>query len=237
MQAGLNAMSSANRRRVFSFVAGPYELTLVRAGEVEAVHRQTTDMVYKQHLVPVEGQTDVVTMGLPYLCPDNVDSIMNPILVMVQGLGDFFNLYRGKPVVRRGGVLIMSHPTPWEFHPVHHPSHIDFFEQVLADGTDLVGSRSATRSSTPKTSGTGTCTARATRTTACTRSTYGTGGARNGAPRKGDRGRRRPPSGSPPRIPASIDPAGRVGDGQRRRGAHPTITHLHNPPILMADVS
>ena len=32
----------------------------------------------------------------------------------------------------------MSHPTPWEFHPVHHPSYIDFFEQVLADTTDPV---------------------------------------------------------------------------------------------------
>ena len=33
-------------------------------------------------------------------------------------------------------MLIMSHPTPWEFHPVHHPSYIDFFEQVLAETTD-----------------------------------------------------------------------------------------------------
>ena len=32
----------------------------------------------------------------------------------------------------------MSHPTPWEFHPVHHPSYIDFFEQVLADTTDPI---------------------------------------------------------------------------------------------------
>jgi hypothetical protein len=61
---------------------------------------------------------------------------MNPILVMCLGLGYFFNLYRGKPLVREGGVLIMSHPTPWEFHPVHHPSYIDFFEQVLAETTD-----------------------------------------------------------------------------------------------------
>ncbi|MEZ5230302.1 MAG: lysophospholipid acyltransferase family protein [Acidimicrobiales bacterium] len=89
----------------------PYELTSVQAGEVEAVHRKTTEMVYKQHLVPVEGQTDIVTMGLPYLSPYNVNSIMNPILVAVQGLGYFFNLYRNKPVVREGGVLIMSHPT------------------------------------------------------------------------------------------------------------------------------
>ena len=32
----------------------------------------------------------------------------------------------------------MSHPTPWEFHPVHHPSYIDFFEQVLAETTDPI---------------------------------------------------------------------------------------------------
>ena len=35
----------------------------------------------------------------------------------------------------------MSHPTPWEFHPVHHPSYIDFFEQVLAETTDPMRSR------------------------------------------------------------------------------------------------
>jgi hypothetical protein len=113
-------------------------MTSVQAGEVEAVHEVTTENVYRQQLVPVEGQTDILTMGLPYICPYNVNSIMNPILVMCLGLGYFFNMYRGKPLVREGGVLIMSHPTPWEFHPVHHPSYIDFFEQVLAETTDPV---------------------------------------------------------------------------------------------------
>ena len=32
----------------------------------------------------------------------------------------------------------MSHPTPWSFHPVHHPSYVDFFEEVLAETTDPV---------------------------------------------------------------------------------------------------
>ena len=75
-------------------------------------------------------------MGIPYICPYNVNSIMNPILVMCTGLGYFFNLYRGMPLVREGGVVILTHPTPNEFHPVHHPSYIDFFEEVLADTTD-----------------------------------------------------------------------------------------------------
>jgi hypothetical protein len=125
-------------RSILHGIRSPYDLTSVQAGEVEAVHKQTTENVYRQQLVPVSGQTDVLTMGLPYICPYNVNSVMNPILVMCLGLGYFFNLYRGRPLVREGGVLIMSHPTPWEFHPVHHPSYIDFFDEVLADTTDPI---------------------------------------------------------------------------------------------------
>lgn len=136
MQAGLKPMPGKARRRAFQGWLAPYEMTSVQAGEVEAVHEVTTQHVWNQQIVPVEGQTDIMTMGLPYICPYNVNSVMNPILVMCLGLGYFFNMYRGKPLVREGGVLIMSHPTPWEFHPVHHPSYIDFFEQVLTETTD-----------------------------------------------------------------------------------------------------
>jgi hypothetical protein len=58
---------------------------------------------------------------------------MNPILAMCLGLGYFFNLYRGRPLVRRGGALIFTHPLRREFHPVHHPSYVDFYEEVLAE--------------------------------------------------------------------------------------------------------
>ena len=125
-------------RSIFQSIKSPHKMSSVQAGEVEAVHARTTEHVYRQQLVDVEGQTDVVIMGLPYICPYNVNSIMNPILVMCLGLGYFFNLYRGKPLVRPGGVVILSHPTPWAFNPVHHPSYIDFFEEVLADTTDPV---------------------------------------------------------------------------------------------------
>nr|MDP9005720.1 nickel-dependent lactate racemase [Actinomycetota bacterium] len=124
------------RRSIFQSVLAPHNLTGVNAGEVEAVHRLTTAKVVEQQVVHVEGQADVLTMGLPYISPYNVNSVMNPILVMCLGLGYFFNLYRRQPLVREGGVLIMSHPTRWEFHPVHHPSYIDFFEELLADTTD-----------------------------------------------------------------------------------------------------
>ncbi len=125
-------------RSVFQSIKAPYAMTGAHAGEVEAVHRATTDGVWRQQLVPVEGQTDVAIFGMPHICPYNVNSIMNPILVMCMGLGYLFNMYRGKPIVREGGVAILSHPTPWAFHPVHHPSYIDFFEEVLADTTDPI---------------------------------------------------------------------------------------------------
>ena len=136
MQQGLKRLSSPTRRKIFQNHRAPYGVTSVTAGAIEPVHERTLTHCFDQHLVEVEGQTDILTMGLPYICPYNVNSIMNPILVMCLGLGYFFNMYRGKPLVREGGVLIMTHPTPWEFHPVHHPSYIDFFEQVLADTTD-----------------------------------------------------------------------------------------------------
>ena len=126
------------KNQIFNSILAPHDMTSVQCGDIEQVHEITTAKVFEQQLVQVEGQTDILTMGLPYICPYNVNSIMNPILVACLGLGYFFNMYRGKPLVREGGVLIMSHPTPWSFHPVHHPSYIDFFEQVLSETTDPI---------------------------------------------------------------------------------------------------
>jgi hypothetical protein len=112
-------------------------MTSVQAGATDPVHAETMRNVYKQQLVPVEGQADVLLLGVPYLGPYNVNSIMNPLLVMNMLLGYLFNLYKGKPLVRRGGVLIGTHPVPEEFHQVHHPSYVDLWNEVLPETTDL----------------------------------------------------------------------------------------------------
>jgi len=137
-RAALQRTPVSAARQIFMSIKSPHAMTSVQAGEVEAVHDAALSHLHAQQIVPVEGQADVLTMGLPYICPYNVNSIMNPILVACLGLGYFFNLYRGRPLVRQGGVAILSHPTQWAFHPVHHPSYIDFFEQVLAETTDPV---------------------------------------------------------------------------------------------------
>ncbi len=125
-------------RKIFHGIEGPHQMTSVQAGDTDKVHQITLEWVHKQQLVEVQGQTDILTLGIPYVCPYNPDGIMNPVLVMCMGLGYLFNMYRNKPLVREGGVIIMTHPTYREFHPVHHPSYIDFFEQVLLDTTDPV---------------------------------------------------------------------------------------------------
>jgi lactate racemase len=136
VKKSLDRTPSRIARKIFHNIEAPHQMTSVQCGEVGAVHKVTTEHVYRQQLVEVHGQTDILTMGIPYISPYNVHSILNPILVMCMGLGYYFNLYRGKPLVREGGVIIMTHPTPREFHPVHHPSYIDFFEQVLTETTD-----------------------------------------------------------------------------------------------------
>jgi len=124
------------RREFFRRISADYGVTSIQAGETEAVHERTLANVHRQQLVEVDGQADIMVVGLPYVGPYNVNSILNPILVQCMGLGYFFNLYRNKPVVRQGGVMILFHPTPWEFHQVHHPSYVDFFDEVLAETTD-----------------------------------------------------------------------------------------------------
>jgi D-beta-D-heptose 7-phosphate kinase/D-beta-D-heptose 1-phosphate adenosyltransferase len=49
--------------------------------------------------VPVEGQSDIVIFGMPYISPYNVNSILNPLLVQVMACGYLHNLNRGVPLL------------------------------------------------------------------------------------------------------------------------------------------
>jgi hypothetical protein len=124
------------RHQVWMRMRSSHGITGVNAGATDPVHERTLARLYEQQLTEVDGQSDIMVIGLPYLGPYNVNSIMNPILVHCLGLGYVFNMYRNKPVVRQGGVMIMFHPVPWEFHQIHHPSYVDFFDEVLAETTD-----------------------------------------------------------------------------------------------------
>src|SRR5215204_6281199 len=57
MKAGLDRLPMKARRKIFNSWQAPYGITSVQAGEVEAVHEVTTENVFKQQLVEVQGQT------------------------------------------------------------------------------------------------------------------------------------------------------------------------------------
>jgi hypothetical protein len=225
-------------RQILQSIKSPHAMTSVQAGEVEAVHAITTANVWEQQGVTVTGQTDILTLGLPYICPYNVNSIMNPILVACLGLGYFFNMYRGKPLVREGGVLIMRHPTPWDFHPGHHPSYIDFFEQVLPQTTDPVQMSKVYEESFA--------------TDPWYIHLYRTGHAYHGvhpfymwywcAHALEHLGRVIVVGGDPKAVRRmGFSPASTLDDALEMAGdvvgPSPTLTHLHSPPLLMADVT
>ncbi|MEU4193734.1 lactate racemase domain-containing protein [Kribbella sp. NPDC026611] len=133
---GLAAAPAKLRNKIFQDQRSYYKVTGINAGAIEPVHDRTLEMVHRQHLVEVNGQSDVGIIGVPYICPYNVNSVMNPILAACMGMGYHFNAYRGNPIVRKDGALILYHPVPYEFSQLHHPSYVDFFEEVLSESTD-----------------------------------------------------------------------------------------------------
>src|SRR5262245_50246050 len=124
----------ALRREVFMRVPAAYELIGVHAGRTEPVHDKILEQTFKQYAVQVRGQADILISGIPYISPYNVNSkALNPLLVQVMANGYFFNMYRNKPLLREGGVMIVTHPCTDAFDPVHHPSYIEFFNRCLSE--------------------------------------------------------------------------------------------------------
>jgi hypothetical protein len=126
------------REAVFQKVPSPYGVTGVFAGETEAVHEQTLTRCFEQYLVPVKGQADVVVCGVPYISPYNVNSFLNPLLVQVMAEGYLFNLYRGAPLVKKGGTIIIAHPMTDHFDKEHHAPYIEFVHDVLPQTRDAM---------------------------------------------------------------------------------------------------
>ena len=126
------------RELVFRNVPSPYEITGVFAGETEAVHPHTLKKCFEQYAVPVTGQADVLVCGIPYISPYNVNAHLNPLLVSVMAEGYLFNMYRGSPLVKKGGTLIVTHPCTDRFDHDQHAPYIDFVHRLLPETRDAL---------------------------------------------------------------------------------------------------
>lgn len=135
-RSALRRLPRAAKRKILFSIPASYEMIAIHAGATFPVHEKTLAYCYAQYCVPVEGQSDVVVYGIPFISPYNVNSVLNPLLVQVMALGYFHNMYRGVPVAKKNGVLIITHPLYNEFDPRHHPSYIEFFNRLLPETRD-----------------------------------------------------------------------------------------------------
>ncbi len=134
----LSRIPQAARQAIFDKFPAPYGVTGVWAGETEAVHEKTLERCLEQYLVPVEGQADVLVAGIPYISPYNVHAYLNPLLVSVLAQGYLFNFYRGAPLVKKGGTLIITHPCTDKFDHEQHAPYVDFVHRLLPETRDAV---------------------------------------------------------------------------------------------------
>lgn len=134
----LDRLPQGARQAIFERVPSPFGVTGVFAGETEAVHKHTLKKCYEQYLVPIQGQADILVTGIPYISPYNVNSFLNPLLVQVMAQGYLFNLYKGAPMVKKGGTMIITHPCTDKFDNDHHAPYIEFVHRLLPETRDAM---------------------------------------------------------------------------------------------------
>lgn len=134
----LDKMPQALRGAVFDKVPAPYDVIGVYAGETEATHAKILQRSFEQYLVPVRGQADILVSGIPYVSPYNVHAFLNPLLVQVMAQGYLFNLYKGVPLVKKGGTMIIFHPCTDRFDKEQHAAYIEFFHNILPQTRDAM---------------------------------------------------------------------------------------------------
>jgi nickel-dependent lactate racemase len=128
----------AKKGRRFLIIEGamnnsiPQEVTQVVAGHPPQAHEKTLEILQKQHVVEVRGQSDVVVYGMgnnrdPY----SKMSMINPILVRNLGMSYSFGLFQNIPLVKEGGIIILVHPCIRQFDALKYPSYVEMLETLI----------------------------------------------------------------------------------------------------------
>ncbi|MGB2985400.1 MAG: lactate racemase domain-containing protein [Phycisphaerae bacterium] len=119
------------RRPILRSVRAPYDPIEINAGAIEPVHVRTMAAMTAQMTVSAPRQYDTMVFGLPDLSPYAVGARINPVLVVSDVLGYIFNWFYNKPLVKKGGVLIILNPVFEVFHEEYHVAYKKFYEEVL----------------------------------------------------------------------------------------------------------
>ncbi len=133
---GMDLLAGRVRRRALRELAADYAITSVTAGEVSAVSAAAWAQVFEQQAVEVPGQADVLVVGSAPFGPYHGSGPADPVLAAHGALAGVFGGYRGVPVVRENGAMIVYHPMAARFSQLHQPSYVDFYEEVLAESNE-----------------------------------------------------------------------------------------------------
>jgi hypothetical protein len=136
-RALLTAMAAAPDRlkvRMRHGLRANYAPIAVSAGDVDAVHRRTLETLAKQQEVHVNYEpASILVLGVPNISPYSCLSVFNPILLRSLALGYMLGSFQRRPLLKKGGVVVVYNPGKAVFHPRHHPSYIDFWNNDLDD--------------------------------------------------------------------------------------------------------
>jgi hypothetical protein len=124
------------RKKILQGVRAVYDPIEINAGAIDDVHARTLHAMRTQLAVPAPPQCDTMVMGLPDLSPYAIDARINPVLVVSDLLGYVFNWFYQRPLVKKGGVVIILNPVFEIFHEEYHVAYKKFYEDVLAATAD-----------------------------------------------------------------------------------------------------
>jgi hypothetical protein len=123
-------------RAIQRSIPGNYSPLAITAGSIDAVHPVTLGKLKEQLWLDVPRQYDTFVFGLPDLSPYAIDARVNPVLVVSDVLGYVFNWFYNKPLVKKGGTVIIVNPVDEVFHPEYHVAYKLFYDEVLGATKD-----------------------------------------------------------------------------------------------------
>jgi hypothetical protein len=109
----------------------PHKFAAIDAGLITPVRERHIDLLISQLVTDVQGQTDVLLVGMPDGDGYSRLSVFNPIHCRNRALSGLFNAYHESPLVRKGGILIVANPLEPKFSLLNHPSYHALYHEVL----------------------------------------------------------------------------------------------------------
>jgi hypothetical protein len=116
----------------------PQKFAAIDAGLIRPVREMHIDMLLSELVGDVEGQTDVLLLGMSDGDSYSRLSVFNPIHCRNKALSGLFNAYHENPLVRKGGIFIVANPFEPKFSLLNHPSYHALYNEVLPAMKDPV---------------------------------------------------------------------------------------------------